>query len=59
MVFFEAIPGHDPPVWRENGDINDGIVYAPHWYDLKAIFSKVALDISSYLEDRLKIFLVI
>jgi hypothetical protein len=41
MVFFEAIPGHDPPVWRENGATNEGIVYSPHWYDLKAIFSKV------------------
>ena len=39
-VFFEPIPGSDPPVWLEKEQIKQGLVYAPHWYDLKAIFSK-------------------
>ncbi len=39
-VFFEPIPGTDPPVWLEKEQVKQGLVYAPHWYDLKAIFSK-------------------
>jgi hypothetical protein len=39
LLFFEPIPGTDPPFWKE--EERTGLVYAPHWYDLKAIFSKV------------------
>lgn len=40
IVLFEPIPGSDPPDWKGSED-NHGLVYAPHWYDLKSVFSKV------------------
>ena len=46
IVFFEPIPGSDPPDWNGSTD-HKGLVYAPHWYDLKAIFSKVTVDVSN------------
>lgn len=44
LTFFEPIPAHDPPVWTDSDDIKDGLVYAPHWYDLKSVFSKVIFN---------------
>jgi hypothetical protein len=41
LIFFEPIPGQDPPVWEGDEHLKEGLVYAPHWYDLKSIFSKV------------------
>ncbi|KAJ3207820.1 hypothetical protein HDU67_007205 [Dinochytrium kinnereticum] len=40
IVFFEPIPNEDPPVF-DNVDLKmKNVVYAPHWYDLKTLFSK-------------------
>lgn len=41
MVFFEPIPNEEPPVIvTETEDWHKQLVYAPHWYDLGAVFSK-------------------
>ena len=42
LIFFEPIPGHDPPQWTEEDKLTKNVVYSPHWYDLNAIFSKVS-----------------
>ncbi|KAG0297236.1 hypothetical protein BGZ98_000663 [Dissophora globulifera] len=39
FVFVGPIPNEPAPVWGP-GDHEENIVYAPHWYDLHAIFSK-------------------
>lgn len=41
-IFFEPIPNEDPPdLLNDASKWNDPyLVYAPHWYDLKSIFSK-------------------
>ncbi|KAF9899697.1 hypothetical protein EC991_008437 [Linnemannia zychae] len=39
FVFVEPIPNEAPPVWGP-GDHEEGIVYAPHWYDLHSLFNK-------------------
>ncbi|KAJ3048633.1 hypothetical protein HK097_010362 [Rhizophlyctis rosea] len=39
LVFFEPIPNEDPPVLSE-GERDRNYVYAPHWYDLQALFTK-------------------
>ena len=40
VVLFEPIPNEDPPIVGHDVYKNK-IVYAPHWYDLKALFTKV------------------
>ncbi|KAI8849561.1 glycoside hydrolase superfamily [Chytridium lagenaria] len=40
LVFFEPIPNEDPPVFNEIDATMQNVVYAPHWYDLKTLFSK-------------------
>ncbi|KAK5799202.1 glycoside hydrolase superfamily [Linnemannia elongata] len=39
FVFVEPIPNEAPPIWGP-GDHEEGIVYAPHWYDLHSVFNK-------------------
>ncbi|KAJ3038777.1 hypothetical protein HDV00_000353 [Rhizophlyctis rosea] len=39
FIFFEPIPNEDPPVIK-GGDDDPNFVYAPHWYDLQALFTK-------------------
>ncbi|KAK3814736.1 MAG: glycoside hydrolase superfamily [Linnemannia gamsii] len=39
FVFVEPIPNEAPPIWGP-GDHDEGIVYAPHWYDLHSVFNK-------------------
>ncbi|KAI8805439.1 glycoside hydrolase superfamily [Cladochytrium replicatum] len=38
MIFFEPIPNEQPPILREQNVKH--FVYAPHWYDLKSLFTK-------------------
>lgn len=39
LIFFEPVPNESPPiVTPETND--DNYVYAPHWYDLKTMFTK-------------------
>lgn len=40
LIFFEPIPNEDPPIIQDESQY---LVYSPHWYDLKALFSKVGL----------------
>ncbi|KAJ3101376.1 hypothetical protein HDU96_009999, partial [Phlyctochytrium bullatum] len=40
MVFVEPIPNEDPPQFTESDRRIPNLVYAPHWYDLKTLFSK-------------------
>ena len=44
VVFFEPIPGSDPPNWGNKQQSGNNIMYAPHWYDLKSVFSKVCVE---------------
>ncbi|KAG0002340.1 hypothetical protein BGZ80_005363 [Entomortierella chlamydospora] len=39
FIFVEPIPNEPPPIWGP-GDHEEGIVYAPHWYDLHSLFNK-------------------
>ncbi|KAF8955249.1 hypothetical protein BGZ46_002687 [Entomortierella lignicola] len=39
FVFVEPVPNEPAPIWGPN-DHEDGIVYAPHWYDLHSVFNK-------------------
>ncbi|KAJ3299416.1 hypothetical protein HK104_009018 [Borealophlyctis nickersoniae] len=39
LIFFEPIPNEDPPLLSAEDD-HASLVYAPHWYDLKALFTK-------------------
>ncbi|PKY22164.1 glycoside hydrolase [Rhizophagus irregularis] len=39
FVFVEPLPNEPPPIWTPN-DHHNNIIYAPHWYDLKALFTK-------------------
>ncbi|KAG0196470.1 hypothetical protein BGX33_001603, partial [Mortierella sp. NVP41] len=39
FVFVEPVPNEAPPVWGP-GDHEEGIIYAPHWYDLHSVFNK-------------------
>ncbi|KAF9353734.1 hypothetical protein BGX26_008506 [Mortierella sp. AD094] len=39
FVFVEPVPNEPAPVWGP-GDHEEGIVYAPHWYDLHSVFNK-------------------
>lgn len=39
LIFFEPIPNEDPPLFGDS-DAIDNLVYAPHWYDLKTMFTK-------------------
>ncbi|KAJ1557683.1 hypothetical protein HK096_005898, partial [Nowakowskiella sp. JEL0078] len=38
LVFFEPVPNEEPPMM--NPKKAKSLVYSPHWYDLKALFSK-------------------
>ncbi|CAG8617955.1 6459_t:CDS:10 [Cetraspora pellucida] len=38
-VFVEPLPNEPPPKWRSE-DHHNNIIYAPHWYDLKSLFTK-------------------
>ncbi|KAJ3082648.1 hypothetical protein HDU99_002038 [Rhizoclosmatium hyalinum] len=40
LVFFEPIPNEDPPTLTDTDRNEQGYVYAPHWYDLKALLTK-------------------
>ncbi|KAJ3030404.1 UNVERIFIED_CONTAM: hypothetical protein HDU68_009218 [Siphonaria sp. JEL0065] len=40
LVFFEPIPNEDPPILNELDRVYPNLVYSPHWYDLKALWSK-------------------
>ncbi|KAJ3077100.1 hypothetical protein HDU98_008535 [Podochytrium sp. JEL0797] len=40
LIFFEPIPNEDPPELNEADRKEENYVYAPHWYDLKALMSK-------------------
>ncbi|KAJ3105467.1 hypothetical protein HDU97_008083 [Phlyctochytrium planicorne] len=40
LVFFEPLPNEDPPVFSPSDHSIANLVYAPHWYDLKTLFSK-------------------
>jgi hypothetical protein len=42
--FFEPIPNEDPPR-MDHEALQNTVVYAPHWYDLKALFTKVRLAV--------------
>ncbi|KAF9434935.1 hypothetical protein BGZ76_007180 [Entomortierella beljakovae] len=39
FVFVEPVPNEPAPIWGP-GDHDEGIVYAPHWYDLHSVFNK-------------------
>jgi hypothetical protein len=39
FIFVEPIPNEPAPVWTPQ-DHEEGIVYAPHWYDLHSVFNK-------------------
>ncbi|KAG9296107.1 hypothetical protein G9A89_011960 [Geosiphon pyriformis] len=38
-IFIEPLPNEPPPQY-EPEDHSKGIIYAPHWYDLKSLFTK-------------------
>ncbi|CAG8542007.1 1638_t:CDS:2, partial [Racocetra fulgida] len=38
-IFVEPLPNEPPPKWTPE-DHHNNIVYAPHWYDLKSLFTK-------------------
>ncbi|KAI8607656.1 glycoside hydrolase superfamily, partial [Chytriomyces sp. MP71] len=40
LIFFEPIPNEDPPTLNEADRVYPNLVYAPHWYDLKALGTK-------------------
>ncbi|KAJ3264783.1 hypothetical protein HDU77_007632 [Chytriomyces hyalinus] len=40
LIFFGPIPNEDPPVLNSEDRAHPNLVYAPHWYDLKALNSK-------------------
>ncbi|KAJ3122642.1 hypothetical protein HK100_011897 [Physocladia obscura] len=40
LVFVEPIPNEDPPVFSIIDREEQNYVYAPHWYDLKALMTK-------------------
>ncbi|KAI9333868.1 glycoside hydrolase superfamily [Obelidium mucronatum] len=40
LIFFEPIPNEDPPELDEEDREEPNYVYAPHWYDLKALLTK-------------------
>lgn len=40
IFFFEPIPNEEPPILLPGDICFDKTVYAPHWYDLSALFSK-------------------
>ncbi|KAI8830916.1 glycoside hydrolase superfamily [Chytriomyces cf. hyalinus JEL632] len=40
LIFFGPIPNEDPPVLNSEDRVHPNLVYAPHWYDLKALNSK-------------------
>ncbi|KAJ3330168.1 hypothetical protein HDU76_006286 [Blyttiomyces sp. JEL0837] len=40
MIFVEPIPNEDPPIIANTEVKIPNLVYAPHWYDLKALNSK-------------------
>ncbi|CAG8433715.1 11275_t:CDS:2 [Ambispora gerdemannii] len=39
FIFIEPLPNEMPPQY-EATDHHKGIIYAPHWYDLKSLFTK-------------------
>ncbi|KAG0236183.1 hypothetical protein BGW41_000544 [Actinomortierella wolfii] len=39
FIFVEPIPNEPAPIWRDEHH-EQGIVYAPHWYDLHSVFNK-------------------
>ncbi|KAL1918909.1 uncharacterized protein VTP21DRAFT_2290 [Calcarisporiella thermophila] len=39
FIFLEPLPNDFPPKLSPEND-HDNVIYAPHWYDLKALFSK-------------------
>ncbi|KAI9101783.1 glycoside hydrolase superfamily [Phlyctochytrium arcticum] len=39
FIFFEPIPNENPPEFAQK-EADPYLVYSPHWYDLKALFSK-------------------
>ncbi|CAG8444236.1 9167_t:CDS:2 [Diversispora eburnea] len=39
LVFVEPLPNEPPPKWTTS-DHHKNVVYAPHWYDLQALFTK-------------------
>ncbi|RIB29178.1 Glycoside Hydrolase Family 5 protein [Gigaspora rosea] len=38
-VFVEPLPNEPPPKWTPE-DHHKNLIYAPHWYDLKSLFTK-------------------
>ncbi|KAJ3077099.1 hypothetical protein HDU98_008534 [Podochytrium sp. JEL0797] len=40
LMFFEPIPNEEPPILTESDRTQPNLVYSPHWYDLKALWSK-------------------
>ena len=39
-LFVEPIPNSHPPIWPSNSDFEENICYAPHWYDIRALYEK-------------------
>ncbi|KAF9970630.1 hypothetical protein BGZ73_006634 [Actinomortierella ambigua] len=39
FIFVEPVPNEPAPIWRDEHH-EQGIVYAPHWYDLHSVFNK-------------------
>ncbi|CAI2171442.1 2950_t:CDS:10 [Funneliformis geosporum] len=39
FVFVEPLPNEPPPKWTPS-DHHNNVIFAPHWYDLKALFTK-------------------
>ncbi|KAJ3354594.1 hypothetical protein HDU83_005045 [Entophlyctis luteolus] len=40
LLFFEPIPNEDPPIFTDADREEPNYVFAPHWYDLKALVTK-------------------
>ncbi|KAJ3122641.1 hypothetical protein HK100_011896 [Physocladia obscura] len=50
--FLEPIPNEDPPILSASDRLHANLVYAPHWYDLRALWTKsfdptVTFDVQS------------
>ncbi|KAI9333829.1 glycoside hydrolase superfamily [Obelidium mucronatum] len=61
LVFFEPIPNEDPPILNEADRGQPNLVYSPHWYDLKALWSKsfdekITFDIQALVRGTKSVF---